>query len=114
MAVTPAALPPAPLPEAGEQETKISLLGEYYRPEEEESEEEEEEEEEEVVIVQRCSLIVQDGVWTQETETQIIDPVSIRNVDGQARQRKGSSRISKKLGDRRSSGGQLEDTAGAV
>ena len=108
MAVTPAALPPAPLPEAGEQETKISLLGEYYRPEEEE------EEEEEVVIVQRCSLIVQDGVWTQETETQIIDPVSIRNVDGQARQRKGSSRISKKLGDRRSSGGQLEDTAGAV
>ena len=110
MAVTPAALPPAPLPEAGEQETKISLLGEYYRPEEEESEEEEEE----VVIVQRCSLIVQDGVWTQETETQIIDPVSIRNVDGQARQRKGSSRISKKLGDRRSSGGQLEDTAGAV
>ena len=111
MAVTPAALPPAPLPEAGEQETKISLLGEYYRPEEEESEEEEEEE---VVIVQRCSLIVQDGVWTQETETQIIDPVSIRNVDGQARQRKGSSRISKKLGDRRSSGGQLEDTAGAV
>ena len=112
MAVTPAALPPAPLPEAGEQETKISLLGEYYRPEEEESEEEEEEEE--VVIVQRCSLIVQDGVWTQETETQIIDPVSIRNVDGQARQRKGSSRISKRLGDRRSSGGQLEDTAGAV
>lgn len=111
MAVTPAALPPAPLPEAGEQETKISLLGEYYRPEEEESEEEEEEE---VVIVQRCSLIVQDGVWTQETETQIIDPVSIRNVDGQARQRKGSSRISKRLGDRRSSGGQLEDTAGAV
>ena len=111
MAVTPAALPPAPLPEAGEQETKISLIGEYYRPEEEESEEEEEEE---VVIVQRCSLIVQDGVWTQETETQIIDPVSIRNVDGQARQRKGSSRISKKLGDRRSSGGQLEDTAGAV
>ena len=110
MAVTPAALPPAPLPEAGEQETKISLLGEYYRPEEEESEEEEEE----VVIVQRCSLIVQDGVWTQETETQIIDPVSIRNVDGQARQRKGSSRISKKLSDRRSSGGQLEDTAGAV
>ena len=110
MAVTPAALPPAPLPEAGEQETKISLLGEYYRPEEEESEEEEEE----VVIVQRCSLIVQDGVWTQETETQIIDPVSIRNVDGQARQRKGSSRISKRLGDRRSSGGQLEDTAGAV
>ena len=110
MAVTPAALPPAPLPEAGEEETKISLLGEYYRPEEEE----EEEEEEEVVIVQRCSLIVQDGVWTQETETQIIDPVSIRNVDGQARQRKGSSRISKKLGDRRSSGGQLEDTAGAV
>ena len=111
MAVTPAALPPVPLPEAGEQETKISLLGEYYRPEEEESEEEEEEE---VVIVQRCSLIVQDGVWTQETETQIIDPVSIRNVDGQARQRKGSSRISKKLSDRRSSGGQLEDTAGAV
>ena len=111
MAVTPAALPPAPLPEAGEQETKISLLGEYYRPEEEESEEEEEEE---VVIVQRCSLIVQDGVWTQETETQIIDPVSIRNVDGQARQRKGSSRISKRLSDRRSSGGQLEDTAGAV
>ena len=111
MAVTPAALPPAPLPEAGEQETKISLLGEYYRPEEEESEEEEEEE---VVIVQRCSLIVQDGVWTQETETQIIDPVTIRNVDGQARQRKGSSRISKRLGDRRSSGGQLEDTAGAV
>ena len=110
MAVTPAAIPPAPLPEAGEQETKISLLGEYYRPEEEESEEEEEE----VVIVQRCSLIVQDGVWTQETETQIMDPVSIRNVDGQARQRKGSSRISKKLGDRRSSGGQLEDTAGAV
>ena len=110
MAVTPAALPPAPLPEAGEQETKISLLGEYYRPEEEESEEEEEE----VVIVQRCSLIVQDGVWTQETETQIIDPVSIRNVDGQARQRKGSYRISKRLGDRRSSGGQLEDTAGAV
>ena len=110
MAVTPAALPPAPLPEAGEQETKISLLGEYYRPEEEESEEEEEE----VVIVQRCSLIVQDGVWTQETETQIIDPVSIRNVDGQARQRKGGSRISKRLGDRRSSGGQLEDTAGAV
>ena len=110
MAVTPAALPPAPLPEAGEQETKISLLGEYYRPEEEESEEEEEE----VVIVQRCSLIVQDGVWTQETETQIIDPVSIRNVDGQARQRKGSSRISKRLSDRRSSGGQLEDTAGAV
>ena len=110
MAVTPAALPPAPLPEAGEQETKISLLGEYYRPEEEESEEEEEE----VVIVQRCSLIVQDGVWTQETETQIIDPVTIRNVDSQARQRKGSSRISKKLGDRRSSGGQLEDTAGAV
>ena len=109
MAVTPAALPPAPLPEAGEQETKISLLGEYYRQEEEESEEEEE-----VVIVQRCSLIVQDGVWTQETETQIIDPVSIRNVDGQARQRKGSSRISKRLGDRRSSGGQLEDTAGAV
>ena len=108
MAVTPAAIPPAPLPEAGEQETKISLLGEYYRPEEEE------EEEEEVVIVQRCSLIVQDGVWTQETETQIMDPVSIRNVDGQARQRKGSSRISKKLGDRRSSGGQLEDTAGAV
>ena len=108
-----AALPPAPLPEAeaGEQETKISLLGEYYRPEEEESEEEEEEE---MVIVQRCSLIVQDGVWTQETETQIIDPVSIRNVDGQARQRKGSSRISKKLSDRRSSGGQLEDTAGAV
>ena len=113
MAVTRAALPPVPLPEAGEQETKISLLGEYYRPEEEESEEEGEEEEE-VVIVQRCSLIVQDGVWTQETETQIIDPVSIRNVDGQARQRKGSSRISKKLGDRRSSGGQLEDTAGAV
>ena len=112
MAVTPAALPPVPLPETGEQETKISLLGEYYRPEEEESEEEEEEEE--VVIVQRCSLIVQDGVWTQETETQIIDPVSIRNVDGQARQRKGSSRISKKLSDRRSSGGQLEDTAGAV
>ena len=112
MAVTPAALPSAPLPETGEQETKISLLGEYYRPEEEESEEEEEEEE--VVILQRCSLIVQDGVWTQETETQIIDPVSIRNVDGQARQRKGSSRISKKLGDRRSSGGQLEDTAGAV
>ena len=111
MAVTPAALPPAPLPEAGEQETKISLLGEYYRPEEEESEAEEEEE---VVIVQRCSLIVQDGVWTQETETQIIDPVSIRNVDGQARQRKGSSRISKRLSDRRSSGGQLEDTAGAV
>ena len=111
MAVTPAALPPAPLPEAGEQETKISLLGEYYRPEEEESEEEEEEE---VVIVQRCSLIVQDGVWTQETETQIIDPVTIRNVDGQARQRKGSSRISKRLSDRRSSGGQLEDTAGAV
>ena len=110
MAVTPAAIPPAPLPEAGEQETKISLLGEYYRPEEEESEEEEEE----VVIVQRCSLIVQDGVWTQETETQIMDPVSIRNVDGQARQRKGSSRISKKLSDRRSSGGQLEDTAGAV
>ena len=110
MAVTRAALPPVPLPEAGEQETKISLLGEYYRPEEEESEEEEEE----VVIVQRCSLIVQDGVWTQETETQIIDPVSIRNVDGQARQRKGSSRISKKLSDRRSSGGQLEDTAGAV
>ena len=110
MAVTPAALPSAPLPETGEQETKISLLGEYYRPEEEESEEEEEE----VVIVQRCSLIVQDGVWTQETETQIIDPVSIRNVDGQARQRKGSSRISKKLSDRRSSGGQLEDTAGAV
>ena len=109
MAVTPAALPPAPLPEAGEQETKISLLGEYYRPEEEE-----EEEEEEVVIVQRCSLIVQDGVWTQETETQIIDPVTIRNVDGQARQRKGSSRISKRLSDRRSSGGQLEDTAGAV
>ena len=109
MAVTPAALPPVPLPEAGEQETKISLLGEYYRPEEEESEEEEE-----VVIVQRCSLIVQDGVWTQETETQIIDPVSIRNVDGQARQRKGSSRISKRLSDRRSSGGQLEDTAGAV
>ena len=67
-----------------------------------------------MVIVQRCSLIVQDGVWTQETETQIIDPVSIRNVDGQARQRKGSSRISKKLGDRRSSGGQLEDAAGAV
>ena len=112
MAVTPAALPPVPLPEAGEQETKISLLGEYYRPEEEESEEEEEEEE--VVIVQRCSLIVQDGVWTQETETQIIDPVTIRNVDGQARQRKGSSRISKRLSDRRSSGGQLEDTAGAV
>ena len=111
MAVTPAALPPAPLPEAGEQETKISLLGEYYRPEEEESEEVEEEE---VVIVQRCSLIVQDGVWTQETETQIIDPVAIRNVDGQARQRKGSSRISKRLEDRRSSGGQLEDTAGAV
>ena len=111
MAVTPAALPPVPLPEAGEQETKISLLGEYYRPEEEDSEEEEEEE---VVIVQRCSLIVQDGVWTQETETQIIDPVTIRNVDGQPRQRKGSSRISKKLGDRRSSGSQLEDTAGAV
>ena len=108
MAVTPAVLPPAPPPEAGEQETKISLLGEYYRPEEEDSEEEE------VVIVQRCSLIVQDGVWTQETETQIIDPVTIRNVDGQPRQRKGSSRISKKLGDRRSSGSQLEDTAGAV
>ena len=109
MAVTPAALPPVPPPDAGEQETKISLLGEYYRPEEEDSEEEEE-----VVIVQRCSLIVQDGVWTQETETQIIDPVTIRNVDGQPRQRKGSSRISKKLGDRRSSGSQLEDTAGAV
>eukprot|EP00092_Neocalanus_flemingeri_P032913 GFUD01035795.1.p1 GENE.GFUD01035795.1~~GFUD01035795.1.p1 ORF type:complete len:2735 (+),score=766.32 GFUD01035795.1:100-8304(+) len=68
----------------------------------------------ETIRVQKHSLSIQDGVLIEQTTTErfshlpggpdgqtdscIIDPESLKNVDGQAKQRKGSSRFSKRQG----------------
>ena len=75
----------------------------------------------ETIRVQKHSLSIQDGVLIEQTTTEkfsqlpanhdrqidscTIDPESLKNVDGQAKQRKGSSRFSKRQGSKSKSPG---------
>jgi hypothetical protein len=75
----------------------------------------------ETIRVQKHSLSIQDGVVIEQTSTErfpsqtsgsesqedscTIDPDSLRNVDGPAKQRKGSSRFSKRQGSKSKSPG---------
>ena len=75
----------------------------------------------ETVKVQKHSLSIQDGVLVEQTTTErfshpsdclesqsdscTIDPESLKNVDGLAKQRKGSSRFSKRQGSKSKSPG---------
>ena len=77
------------------EERKISLIGEEYK-----------DETNETMIVHKHSLIINPvGVMTETVMETQIDADIIKNVDGTAKQRKGSSRFSKKQRDKSKSPG---------
>merc|ERR1712025_432594 len=76
------------------EERKISLIGEEYK-----------DETNETMIVHKHSLIINQGVMTETVMETQIDADIIKNVDGTAKQRKGSSRFSKKQRDKSKSPG---------
>merc|ERR1719394_72971 len=76
------------------EERKISLIGEEYK-----------DETNETMIVHKHSLIINQGVMTETVMKTQIDADIIKNVDGTAKQRKGSSRFSKKQRDKSKSPG---------